>query len=123
MTQTPDASSPDSGVVTVTRNDDQGRYDVTVDGDLAGFTEFFDDGDQRVFFHTEIDDAFGGRGLAGTLVQQALDATREDGQRIVPVCPYVAKYVKKHDTWADIVDRVTPDALQKSGEEAKRRKG
>ena len=90
----------------------QNRFEVLVGDDVAGFTEYVDDGDQRIFFHTEIGENFAGRGLATTLIKAALTETRSDGKRIVPVCPFVAGYLKKHDDFADIADAVTPAALQ-----------
>ncbi len=97
---------------TVSRETDPDRFEVSVDGQVAGFTQFVDVGGQRIFFHTEIGEEFGGRGLAAVVVEQALTATRGDGLRIVPVCPYVKKYVQKHHDFDDIVDKVTPEALQ-----------
>ncbi|PRC58255.1 N-acetyltransferase, partial [Mycobacterium sp. ITM-2017-0098] len=58
---------------------------------------------------TEIDEAFGGRGLATILVGEALESTRADGLRIVPVCSMVAGYLKKHSEFNDVVDPVTTD--------------
>ncbi|MFF1833067.1 GNAT family N-acetyltransferase [Streptomyces sp. NPDC058231] len=95
--------------LTVERRDDRHRYEILVDGERAGLTAFRDRGEQRVFYHTKIFDAFTGRGLAGQLVQQALTDVRAQGKRIVPVCPYVAKYLQKHDEFSDITDPVTPD--------------
>lgn len=91
---------------TVTREQNPDRYEITVDGDVAGFAQFLDRDNQRIFFHTEIGDEFGGRGLAAVLVENALNATREGGLRVVPVCPFVKKYVTKNTTWADMVDPV-----------------
>ncbi|MFF2936314.1 GNAT family N-acetyltransferase [Streptomyces mirabilis] len=88
------------------------RYEILVDDRRAGLTAYRDRDDQRVFYHTEIDDAFAGQGLASVLVQQALTDVRASGKRIVPVCPYVAKFLKKHDEFADITDPVTPEVLQ-----------
>ena len=85
------------------------RFSISVDGQKAGFTEFIDVGDQRVFPHTEIDDAFGGRGLATILVKEALDRTRADGLRIVAVCSMVAGFIDKHPDYADSVDPLTTD--------------
>ncbi|ADG80210.1 N-acetyltransferase domain-containing protein OS=Tsukamurella paurometabola (strain ATCC 8368 / DSM / CCUG 35730 / CIP 100753 / JCM 10117 / KCTC 9821 /NBRC 16120 / NCIMB 702349 / NCTC 13040) OX=521096 GN=Tpau_3632 PE=4 SV=1 [Tsukamurella paurometabola] len=96
----------------VTRNDDAGRYEITVNGELAGFTVFIDRGEQRIFPHTELDEKFSGRGLSSILVHDALVDTRAAGQRVVAVCPLVAKYVSKHDEVADLVDPVTPEILQ-----------
>lgn len=97
---------------TVERNDERHRYEILVDGKRAGLTAYRDHDARRVFFHTEIDDAYAGRGLAGQLVQQALADVRGLGMRIVPVCPYVAKFLKKHEEFADITDPVTPDVLR-----------
>lgn len=48
----------------------------------------------------------GGRGLAGVLTRGALAASVEQGKRIVPVCPCVARWVRGRDDFADSVDRV-----------------
>jgi predicted GNAT family acetyltransferase len=87
------------------------RYEIRVDGELAGFTEFRDRDDQRVFFHTEIAEAFQGKGLSSVLIEHALNRTRQDGKRIVPVCPAVARHLTKHDGFADITDPVRNDVL------------
>ncbi|WP_055589035.1 GNAT family N-acetyltransferase [Peterkaempfera griseoplana] len=89
--------------------DGRNRYEILVDGVLAGFTEYRDREQQRVFFHTEIDDAHAGQGLASVLVRQALTDVRDAGKRVVPVCPYVAKYLSGHPDFTDITDPVTPE--------------
>ncbi|MER7778888.1 GNAT family N-acetyltransferase [Streptomyces sp. NPDC096191] len=102
----------ESSTTTVERADDDSRYEILVDGRRAGLTAYRDLGEQRVFFHTEIDEAFAGQGLGTQLVRQALVDVRASGMRIVPVCPYVAKFLKRHDGFADITDPVTPDVLR-----------
>ncbi len=87
------------------------RFEISVDDRHAGFTEYLDRAGQRIFYHTEIDSDFAGRGLAGVLVAQALARTREAGLRIVPICPFVAGYLQKHAEFADITDPVTQDAV------------
>jgi uncharacterized protein len=87
------------------------RYEIRVGGELAGFTEFRDRDDQRVFFHTEIAEAFQGKGLSSVLIEHALTRTRQDGKRIVPVCPAVARFLVKHDGFADITDPARNDVL------------
>ncbi|SCL23494.1 hypothetical protein GA0070624_2747 [Micromonospora rhizosphaerae] len=104
--------SQPSAAAIVERVDAKHRYEILVDGKRAGLTAYRDRGQQRVFFHTEVDDAFAGQGLAAQLVQEALTDVRASGKRIVPVCPYVAKFLKKHDEFADITDPVTSDVLQ-----------
>ncbi|MQY36528.1 hypothetical protein SRB17_45300 [Streptomyces sp. RB17] len=104
--------SQPSAAPTVERNAVKNRYEILVDGERAGLTAYRDRGDQRVFYHTEVDEAFAGQGLASRLVQEALTDVRESGKRIVPVCPYVAKFLNKHEEFADITDPVTPDVLR-----------
>ncbi|AVH60600.1 MULTISPECIES: GNAT family N-acetyltransferase [Streptomyces] len=91
---------------------DRHRYEIHVDGELAGFTAYRDHGDQRVFYLTKIDDSFAGQGLASVLVREALTDVRAAGKHIVPVCPYVAKYLGKHEEFTDITDPVTPEIRQ-----------
>ncbi|MDT0344494.1 GNAT family N-acetyltransferase [Streptomyces litchfieldiae] len=88
------------------------RYEILVDGERAGLTEYRDRDGQRVFFHTEVGDAFSGRGLAGQLVRQALADTRASGLRVVPACPYVAAFLKRHEEFAGLADPVTPDVVR-----------
>lgn len=80
------------------------RFVISVDGTDAGFTAYHDADDRRTFPHTELDDAFSGQGLSGVLVEAALTATREEGLRIVPVCPLVAHWLTKHSEFDDVVD-------------------
>ncbi|WP_428339765.1 GNAT family N-acetyltransferase [Mycobacterium sp.] len=89
-----------------------GNYTIAVEGDTVGLAAVADRGEQRVFYHTEVDERFGGRGLATILIQQALEATRADGKRVVATCPMVAAFIKKHPEFGDIADPVTPSILQ-----------
>jgi predicted GNAT family acetyltransferase len=85
------------------------KYTIAVDGKTVGEADYADRGDQRVFYHTEVDPEFGGRGLATILVEQALTAARNEGKRIVPVCPMVETVLEKHPEFDDITDPVTAE--------------
>ncbi|TCC06246.1 GNAT family N-acetyltransferase [Kribbella soli] len=63
----------------------------------VGRADFVDspDGD-RIFFHTEIDQEFGGQGLAGLLVREALADSIRKNLTVVPVCPLFARHLRKH---------------------------
>ncbi|MFW2514652.1 GNAT family N-acetyltransferase [Demequina sp. SO4-13] len=82
---------------TVTRNEDESRYDLHVDGELAGFAAYEVEGDRATFTHTEVFEAHRGDGVAGTLAGQALADTASRGLSIVPECPYMAKYLDRHE--------------------------
>ncbi|WP_241733828.1 GNAT family N-acetyltransferase [Micrococcus luteus] len=70
------------------------RYEIVVDdaGTVAGFTVAIDDDAadgpaQRIFPHTKVDHQYEGRGLASTLVREALKDTVAAGRRIRPRVP------------------------------------
>lgn len=88
------------------------KFTVAVEGKTVGFAAFRERDGQRVFHHTEVDQAFGGRGLATALIAEALAATRAEGLRIVAVCEMVAAYVKKHHEYDDLVDQPTQEILR-----------
>ena len=87
----------------------ENRFEILVDDAVVGVAEYVDDGDRRIFHHTEVDDAMSGKGLAGRLVGHALDETRKEGRRVVPMCTYVAAYVERHDEYADLVEPASDD--------------
>ena len=69
-------------------------------------------GIERVFFHTVVDEAYAGQGLAAKLAAAALSDTVAQGHKIVPVCPYIKVYVTKHHEYdADLV-QPTPEHLR-----------
>lgn len=95
------------------------------DGPPVGRAEFVDPpggevdapggGRERIFFHTETDPEFGGRGLAGLLVREALRDSRDRSLTVVPVCPLFARHLKRHGD-AFVADggafrRATPEDL------------
>jgi uncharacterized protein len=89
--------------VAVTDNEAQQRYEITADGELAGFTQYRRRPAMIAFVHTEIDPRFEGCGLGGRLVSAALDAARADGLAVLPYCPFANAYIKRHPEYVDLV--------------------
>ena len=81
--------------ITISNNPQRSRFEVLDAGTVIGQAAYVDDvgAGQRIFYHTEINEEYGGRGLAGVLAEQALDETIAAGLTIVPVCPYIKKYL------------------------------
>lgn len=91
-------AAPASHETHVTRNDEKGRYEITLDQTPAGYTAFEPDSLGRLVFpHTVIDPAFKGHGLGTILVSEALADVARRGEVVVPRCPFVVKYLKEHD--------------------------
>ena len=92
-------------------NRDRSRYELVVDGEVAGFVQYNMRGGRLILVHTEIDEARAGHGLASILVSGVLDDVRRRGLRIVPVCPFVERYIERHPEYDDLVDHEMFDAL------------
>ena len=88
---------------TVEHNPDQTRYEIHVDGELAGFTRYRRTPDAVVFEHTEIDDAYEGQGLGGQLARGALDDVRAQGLKVVAECPFIKAWIAKHEDYQDLL--------------------
>ncbi len=80
------------------------RFEARVDDELAGFAEYAYRRGRFIFVHTEIDPRFEGQGLGSTLVAGALDHVRSTGDRVVPLCPFVASWIERHPEADDLVD-------------------
>jgi predicted GNAT family acetyltransferase len=91
-------------VIEVRDNKERLRYEIVVDGVVAGFIQYSMRGGRLILVHTEIKDEFGGRGLATQLVRAALDDARRRDLRIVPICPFVEEYIERHPEYDDLVD-------------------
>ena len=101
-------------MITIRNNPERGRFEVFDADAMIGQAAYVDDiaADQRIFYHTVISEEYGGRGLAGVLAAQALDETVAAGLTIVPVCPYIKKYLGKHPGYAANVLAPTPAHLR-----------
>lgn len=88
---------------TVTENPERHRYEIYVDGELAGFTMFTLDGDVAIMPHTKIDPEYEGHGLATRLIGAALADLREREVTVVARCPFVREFLEKHPEYQDVV--------------------
>lgn len=88
---------------TVADNPSDHRFEISVDGQVAGFADYQRSDGEIEFTHTVVDDAYEGQGLGSTLVKAALDDVRGTGVLIVPTCPFVKRYVERHRDYADLL--------------------
>jgi NAD+ kinase len=98
--QVGDGDATDAVVVD---NFEQSRYEVRLGGEVAGTLQYLRTPDHVELLHTEIDQAFQGRGLASRLAGGALDELRARSGRIVVSCQFVAGYLERHPEYATLV--------------------
>jgi predicted GNAT family acetyltransferase len=90
--------------VRVQDNPAERRFEVFADGKLAGFATYRVRDTVVTVVHSEVDPELRGHGLASELAQQTLDTLRQRGNRVVPACPFFARYVGEHPEYDDIID-------------------
>ena len=90
-------------MATVVDNPDLSRFEIHVDGQVAGFTEYRQQPGVVDFVHTEVDDAYEGQGLGGQLARGALDQVRASGRKVVATCPFIKGWIAKHDDYQDLL--------------------
>jgi predicted GNAT family acetyltransferase len=88
----------------IVNNEATRRWEARLDGELAGYAEYRPGRGRMVFTHTVVEPRFEGRGVGSGLARAALDAAVSGGQRIVPYCPFISAYLRRHrdyDEWVD----------------------
>ena len=90
-------------MATVVDVPERSRFEISVDGEVAGITEYRRRPGLIAFIHTLIDPRFEGQGLASELVRTALSEARSDGLSVLPFCPFVRSYIAGHPEDLDLV--------------------
>lgn len=87
------------------RVEERHRYEMFLDGELAGYAEYRIPRPGRiVFIHTVVLPGHEGQGLGTALAKHVLDDAVARGERIVPRCPFIAAYLKRHEGYEASVD-------------------
>lgn len=83
-------------------NPSEHRFEAHLDGGIVAFTNYDLQGSTITFTHTETDPAFEGRGIGSRLARGVLDAARERNLVVVPECPFIRTYMRRHTEYADL---------------------
>jgi uncharacterized protein len=86
-----------------TDNPEGSRYEMHVQGELAGFVTYHRHGQAISLQHTELEPAFQGAHLATHLARFTLDDARKRDLTVLPFCPYINSWIKKHPEYTDLV--------------------
>lgn len=84
------------------KNEEGQRFELTVDG----YTAFIDYKEREgiiTLIHTESPEELSGRGVATALIEKTLQYIEDNNYKLVPLCPLVAAYLKRHPEWQRIV--------------------
>ena len=84
------------------------RYELSIDGEVAGFSAYRVRPGLIAFIHTEVDERFQGRGIGDQLIRFALEDARARSLAVLPFCPFVKSFIERHREFEALV----PDAYK-----------
>ncbi len=87
----------------VVHNEKVSRFEIDL-GDGLALVDYIRKADKMILTHTEVPAAHENQGIGGRLVKFVLDYIRENGLTVVPLCPFVAAYIHRNPSYADLVD-------------------
>ena len=90
--------------VEVTNNENEQRYEVHIDDQLA-VLEYERKGSHITYIHTGVPHAMEGRGIASQLAHTALEDARKEHLTVSPQCPFVASYIREHTEYLPLLSK------------------
>lgn len=92
--------------IQIVNNAEESRFETTVDGHLAKVDYRLIGGKKIALIHTEVPKELSSQGVGNQLAKFSLDYSRAQGWRVLPYCPFIAAYIKRHPEYNDIVDKI-----------------
>lgn len=89
--------------INVVNNEAGNRFEARLGADIA-VAEYMREESSIAFTHTFVPEELEGRGIGSLLARTALDFAREERLRVVPLCPFIAAYVRKHQEYMPLID-------------------
>lgn len=87
----------------IRKNPEQSRYELVVEDTVAGVVEYVEKDGYVELTHTEIDPSHEGEGLGSQLARAVLDGLRNEERAVIPSCPFINSYLKRHPEYAELV--------------------
>lgn len=90
--------------VDVVFNEERHRWEGWVDGELAGKSYMRRREGYVVFWHTEVDDRFEGKGVGSAIARTALDSVAaEGGTAVQATCPFIKRWIERHPDYQHLL--------------------
>ncbi len=89
------------------KNENNHRFEIEIEGHFS-FVNYKESQSTISLIHTEAAPELVGTGAAAAVVEKTLHYIQETGKKLLPYCPYVFAYIKKHPEWKSIVDKSFP---------------
>jgi uncharacterized protein len=88
----------------VTHNPAENRFEVWIEGQLSKL-DYMEDDNTIVMTHVGVYPGHRGQGVAGKLTEVALEYAKEKSLRVIPMCPYIATYIRRNPQYMELTDQ------------------
>ncbi len=98
---------PELESLQLVKNDEKQRFELENNGHIA-FIDFEEKEHFIALVHTEAPEELQGTGTAAALVEKTLQYIEKSGKKLMPFCPFVLAFIKKHSEWKPLVSEKFP---------------
>lgn len=88
----------------ITHNPANDRFEVFIDGKLSKL-DYIQEAKNFVIAHVGVYPEHRGQGVAGKIVEAALQYARENGLRVIPMCSYAAAYIRRNPQYMELTEQ------------------
>ncbi|NDK55694.1 GNAT family N-acetyltransferase [Pontibacter fetidus] len=88
--------------LSVEDNAEKHRFETTIEGYTA-FIDYKRKPGEITILHTEVPKELEGCGIAAAMTKYVLEYIEENKLQLVPLCPYMRSYLKKHPEYQHLV--------------------
>lgn len=99
---------PEFENIELIKNQEKERFEIEFNG-LFAFIDYKETAENIALIHTEVEPGLEGTGAASAVVEKTLNFIKTSGKKLLPYCPYVFAYIKKHPEWKAIVNENFPN--------------
>lgn len=86
------------------KNENKKRFEIEVNGKYS-FINYGEFGNQIALVHTETEPELSGKGAASAVIEKTLQYLETNNKKLLPFCPFVFDYIKRHPEWKHIVSK------------------
>ena len=85
------------------KNEAKHQFEISIDEHKA-FIVYRQTAEVITLVHTEVEPELEGKGAATAVIEKTLDYIEKDNFKLIPLCPLVFAYIKRHPEWKRVVD-------------------
>jgi predicted GNAT family acetyltransferase len=88
----------------ITHSPANDRFEVWIDGKLSKL-DYIQEAKNFVIAHVGVFPEHRGQGVAGKIVEAALQYARENRLRVIPMCSYAAAYIRRNPQYLELTEQ------------------